>query len=103
MSAALLLEGCGKEGCLTGTDEDCVVPSPCPDLVFACDGGTVEAFVLGEGATPPIGGPDALAAAGDVVLRNDRVVAVLDALDHPHYVAPTGGTSNVCLAPLPLT
>ena len=36
-------------------------------------------------------GLDALVSPGDIVLRNDRVVAVIDAIDHPHYVAPTGG------------
>jgi hypothetical protein len=36
-------------------------------------------------------GLDALVSPGDVVLRSDRVVAVIDAIDHPHYVAPTGG------------
>ena len=42
-------------------------------------------------ATGLPGGLSALASPGDVVLRNDRVVAVIDALDHPHYIAPTGG------------
>ncbi|MBK8216020.1 MAG: hypothetical protein IPK71_20015 [Myxococcales bacterium] len=35
---------------------------------------------------------NALAARGDLVLENDRVRLVLDALDAPHYLAPTGGT-----------
>ena len=35
--------------------------------------------------------PNALASPGDVVLDNGRVTVVIDALDHPHYVAPTGG------------
>ena len=39
----------------------------------------------------PVTGLDALVSPGDVVLRNDRVVVVIDAIDHPHYVAPTGG------------
>ncbi len=43
------------------------------------------------GQTPPVTGLDALVSPGDIVLRSDRVVAVIDAIDHPHYVAPTGG------------
>ncbi|MEQ1567028.1 MAG: CehA/McbA family metallohydrolase, partial [Myxococcota bacterium] len=86
------LVGCGDEGCLKGVDETCVVPSPCSNLQTPCDGGEVRAYVLAPGDPPPVGGPDALAAPGDVVLENGRVVAVVDALDHPHYVAPSGGT-----------
>jgi len=85
-----VLAGCDI-GCLDPTNADCVVPSPCPDLVYTCVDGVSEVQILGEGQTPPTQGPDVLAAPGDVVLRNDRVIAVLDALDHPHYVAPAGG------------
>ncbi len=85
-----VLAGCDL-GCLDPTNSRCVVPSPCEDVVFTCSDGFSEVHVLAEGQTPPVEGPDVLAAPGDVVLRNDRVVAVLDALDHPHYVAPAGG------------
>ena len=37
-------------------------------------------------------GLDALASPGDVLLENDQVRVVIDAIGHPHYVAPTGGT-----------
>jgi hypothetical protein len=37
------------------------------------------------------GGLDVLASTGDVVLQNGLVTAVIDAIEHPHYVAPTGG------------
>jgi hypothetical protein len=40
---------------------------------------------------PIPGGLDALASPGDVVLDNGVVTAVIDAIDHPHYVAPSGG------------
>ena len=43
------------------------------------------------GQPVPVTGLDALVSPGDVVLRNDQVIAVIDAIDHPHYVAPTGG------------
>lgn len=86
-------------GCLDPTNPSCVVPSPCEDLVFTCDGGVSEVQILEPGQTAPAEGPDVLGAPGDVVLRNDRVVAVLDALDHPHYIAPAGG-SLLDLAPV---
>lgn len=93
-----VLSGCDL-GCLDPTNADCVVPSPCEDLVFTCEGGVSEVQILAAGQTPPALGPDVLASPGDVVLRNDRVVAVFDALDHPHYVAPAGG-SLLDLAPV---
>jgi hypothetical protein len=83
--------GCSERGCLTGTDDDCVVPPACEPLLVTCTGGETELYVLGESDPAAVGGPDALGATGDVVLANDRIVAVLDALDHPHYVAPSGG------------
>lgn len=87
-----LLSGCKTEGCLRGTDPECVVPSPCPDLAFTCDdSGPPTAKVIEPGDVLP-GGPDALAAVGDILLENGRVQAVIDALDHPHYIAPTGGS-----------
>ncbi len=38
---------------------------------------------------PP--GLDAEAAVGDVVMQNDFVTAVIDAVDHPHHLATSGG------------
>jgi hypothetical protein len=86
---SVLATACSPEGCL-GDDDDCVVPSPCEGLEFTCTGGMTEAYVLapGEGIGT---GPNVLASTGDFVLANDQMVAVIDALDHPHYVAPGGG------------
>lgn len=66
------------------------MPSPCATLTATCDAGTTEVHVLQPGDRHP-GGMAALAATGDIILGNDKVVAVIDALDHPHYIAPTGG------------
>lgn len=85
----LLLAGCGDPGCLSGED-GCLVPSPCPELSYTCDDGWSELRVIGPDEPLP-GGMDALASPGDVILGNERVVAVIDALDHPHYISPTGG------------
>lgn len=83
------LLGCAKVGCLTGA-EDCIVPSPCEGLAFTCDGGATDVHVIAPG-DPILEGFDVLASPGDFVLENDQVRAVIDALDHPHYIAPTGG------------
>ena len=79
--------------CLHGTGE-CVVRTPCERMTTTCpadDSGFAEARVLAAGETPP-GGLDALAATGDVLLGNDRVVAVIDALGERNVLAPSGGT-----------
>ncbi len=86
----LLVTACpAPEGCLGGAD-DCVVPSPCKAVAYTCESGTSEVFVVTDPAQVP-GGVGALGALGDVVLGNDKVVAVIEALDHPHYLGPTGG------------
>ncbi|MEQ8457292.1 MAG: CehA/McbA family metallohydrolase [Sandaracinaceae bacterium] len=85
---ALLAVGC-ERGCFDG-DEDCVVATPCAALAFECATPRVEVRVLEAGDAIP-GGVDALAAPGDVILTNGVATAVIDAIDHPHYVAPTGG------------
>jgi hypothetical protein len=81
---------CGHTTCATSDDPSCRTPSPCQGLAFSCAAGTVSLAVLAEGDPIPTG-LDALASPGDVLLRNDQLVAVIDAIDHPHYVAPTGG------------
>lgn len=86
----LLLAACDTPACLDG-DEGCLMPSPCPELHYTCEERGLELRVLGPGDEAP-GGMDALAATGDVVIGNDRFVAVIDALDHPHYIAATGGS-----------
>src|SRR5690242_6820281 len=82
-SAPALLSGCAKEGCLSGAS-DCRVPSPCQSLSFECSGGSVEARVLKTGDAVP-GGLVALGAPGDVLLGNDKVVAVIDGIDNANY------------------
>ncbi|MCB9666149.1 MAG: CehA/McbA family metallohydrolase [Alphaproteobacteria bacterium] len=67
-----------------------MIPSPCEALAYTCDAGSTEVRVLTDPSEVP-GGPAALGAPGDVLLANDRIVAVIDALDHPHYLATTGG------------
>ena len=89
---ALLGPGCAADSCLNG-EEDCVVSAPCQALVFECgDDSLLEArLVVSEDTSVP-GGMDALAAIGDILLSNGQVSAVIDALDHPHYLAPSGGS-----------
>ncbi|MFO0714609.1 MAG: CehA/McbA family metallohydrolase [Sandaracinus sp.] len=88
---ATLASGCGHTTCATSDDPACRTPSPCTGLHFECSGGSVSVARYEEGQPVPVTGLDALVSPGDVVLRSDRVVAVIDAIDHPHYVAPTGG------------
>ncbi len=89
--AALSLAGCARSSCATSEDPLCRTPSACEGLEFACEGGLARVARIEPGEPLPTWGPDALASPSDVVLRNDRIVAVIDAIDHPHYVAPTGG------------
>lgn len=89
-AALFAAPGCNTGTCLSGS-ADCAMPSPCEKLSFSCESGSVKAYVLKAGDPIPAG-LDALASPGDFVLENDQVVAVIDALDHAHYVAPTGGT-----------
>ena len=91
-TAALVLlphAGCGANDCRSGQD-DCIVASPCTRLSYTCDDGFVRMTTLGPGDDRP-GGLDALASDGDYLLENDRIRVVVDALDHQHYVAATGG------------
>jgi hypothetical protein len=85
----LSLLACDGPACLDG-DTSCLMPSPCEQVAYTCEGGSTEAYWLGPEDVPP-GGLATLAAAGDLVLANDRIVAVIEGLDHPHYIAPTGG------------
>lgn len=87
--AALVDVGCAREGCL-GDDPGCIVPSPCESLAFTCADGSVGVRVIAR-ADELLGGTSALGAIGDFRLENDRIVAIVEALDHPHYLAPSGG------------
>lgn len=90
VTAALVDVGCASEGCL-GDDPGCVVPSPCQDLAFTCEGGAVEIRKV-ERAEDLVGGIQALGSIGDFRLANDKIVAIVEGLDHPHYLAPSGGS-----------
>jgi hypothetical protein len=92
LAALAAAEGCvAAEGCLAGDDGTCLPRSPCRALAFSCDDTSLELrLVGGAGDRPP--GLDALAARGDVLLGNSRMIAVLDAIDAPHHLAPSGGT-----------
>jgi hypothetical protein len=80
--------GCSKKSCLQG---DCEAVRACDPLTFTCDpapplyagsvGAAPSALRLARGE----GGAD------DVLLSNGVVTVVLDALDAPHDLAPTGG------------
>lgn len=83
-----MVAACGEEVC--AGDAECVVESPCRGLRFACEEGSASVEVASAATALPDGSP-ALGSPGDFVLRNDRIVAVVDAVDHPHYVAPSGG------------
>lgn len=87
--ALLPLVACEPEGCLTDAAE-CTVPSPCQGLAFTCDAGSSEVFQITSPDQVP-GGTAALGAVGDWVLANDQIVAVIDDLEHPHYIARSGG------------
>lgn len=89
LTAALLDVACAREGCL-GDDPNCVVPSPCEALAFECKGGTAEVRVV-KRAEDLVGGLQALGSIGDFRLANDRIVAIVEGLDHPHYLSPSGG------------
>jgi len=85
------LAACARTTCATSDDPLCRTASPCQGLSFECAGGSASVAVLAEGEAAPVTGLDALVSPGDVILRNDQLVAVIDAIDHPHYVAPSGG------------
>ncbi len=90
-AAIASLSGCPKEGCLDPSVDDCTVPSPCLALDgYVCSTGTASVKII-ESVDEVPGGLDALGSPGDVLLSNDVVVAVIEALDHPHYLAPAGG------------
>ncbi|MBK7860586.1 MAG: CehA/McbA family metallohydrolase [Archangiaceae bacterium] len=87
--------GCAKVGCIGG-DATCKVEAPCPKLTLTCDGasaGQLEVFTIAAGmpdARP--GGTNALAAQGDVVLRNAFTTVVISGLGNQNYLDITGGS-----------
>lgn len=91
LSALVASSGCGDESCLRAEGgEACEVAQPCSGLEFECADRSVDVRVLEAGDRRP-GGTASLASPGDYLLSNSRVEAVIEALDHPHDVTPTGG------------
>ena len=88
---AVGLQACDKEGCLSGDDPECEVPSPCQELSFSCEDGMVSIRMI-ESLDDVPEGMSAVGSVGDFRLENDQVVVVIDAIDHPHYLSPSGGT-----------
>ncbi|MFT6817401.1 MAG: hypothetical protein ACJATT_001208 [Myxococcota bacterium] len=87
----LLWSGCGDTGCLSGNDLTCTVPAACDSLAFTCDGGTATVRVLDSLDGLPLSA-QTLASPGDILLSNDHVWVVIDALDHPHLFSESGGS-----------
>jgi hypothetical protein len=104
--AGLTLAGCKKESCL-GNEATCQVSSPCESLSYACAlsaGPALELRVLtsedkrvgshapsGGSETVP-GGLNAIASRGDILLGNDRAVAVIAGIGNAHLLDPNGGS-----------
>lgn len=86
---AALLGSC-EQSCLHG-DEGCTISTPCQGIRLECASPNAPRVVRLEPGDPIPGGLDALASPGDVLLTNGLVTAVIDAIEHPHYVAPSGG------------
>lgn len=87
-----IAQGCRPEGCLNAAEgADCTVPSPCQELAFTCETSEVSIKRIEPGDDLP-GGLSALGAVGDFLLRNDRVAVVIDSIDDPHFIAPSGGS-----------
>ncbi|HEX8437095.1 CehA/McbA family metallohydrolase [Archangium sp.] len=104
--AGLTLAGCKKESCL-GNEEGCRVASPCEKLSYSCEaasGSKLELRILtpedrragsngpGTGASTVPGGLNALGARGDILLGNDRAVAVIAGIGNNHLLDPNGGS-----------
>lgn len=87
MIALLAILGCGTEGCLDGAT-DCRVEPACNGVLFVCP---FERPTLTRVDEPLAPNNHSSAATGDWVLDNGRVRVTISDLDHPHYLAPTGG------------
>src|SRR5579871_1408738 len=84
--------GCHRDGCVGGDDGSCVPPPACAALVYpACAMPKLRVAQIGSGDMPRVFGPKSLAAVGDYLLENDLVRVVIDAPEHPHFLAPSGG------------
>ncbi|MCB9675192.1 MAG: PHP domain-containing protein [Alphaproteobacteria bacterium] len=83
------LMGCDTGGCLTG-EEGCRVEPACTSLAFECSGG-VATFSRVQPGGVELFGNTIVQSPGDWVLQNGQVYVVISDLDHPHFIAPTGG------------
>ena len=92
VAGGAIIAGCHRDGCVGGDDGSCLPPPACPALAYpACAAPALRAEVISSGDSERVSGPKSLAAEGDYLLENDLVRVVLDAPDHPHYLAPSGG------------
>ena len=94
LALVLVSWGCSRQektGCLASSSPTCRPPPPCERLSYECTGGSVSVFQVTEAAQRPAG-LRAVASRGDYVLQNEHVVAVIDAIENPHQVSPSGGT-----------
>lgn len=89
MVVMLALWGCGSDGCLGGED-GCRVEPACTDLAFTCEDGAARVDRVERGEVD-LTTNNAVMSVGDWILDNGRVRAVISDLDHPHFLAPTGG------------
>ena len=95
IAAAALLAAAAPAGCRPGPscaagDRACEEITSCEGLAYDCDG---DQLYIGPASGAP-GGVGLVGGQGvgnDLVLRNAQVTAVLDALDTPHDLAPSGG------------
>ncbi|HVZ89110.1 MAG TPA: CehA/McbA family metallohydrolase [Polyangia bacterium] len=93
--------GCHRDGCVGGDDGQCLPPAACASLQYAptCSASpALQVEVIGTDAERAPG-PKSLAGQGDYLLENDLIRVVIDAPNHPHHLAPSGG-SILDLAPL---
>ena len=70
------------------------MPSPCKKLAYSCaasDGSALELRTI-DGVSAAPGGPDALPRKGDILIGNDRVVAVIAGLGDQNFVDISGGS-----------
>jgi len=85
--AAVVAAGCSRRSCLRG---DCEQLRACDELAFACEGGTLWIGRLADApAELRLAGGEG--AGDDVLMSNGVVTLVIDAVDTPHDLAPTGG------------
>lgn len=92
LSAGVLAPGCSEvSGCFGGDDGLCVPESPCPALAFTCSDEELFVRVVASASDRPPG-LNALAARGDVLIGNSRMLAVIDAPGSPHHLATSGGS-----------